>query len=97
MIRTSAESQKAEVEQATYFQYTKEDPTKALASLFQREKGPNAKTDFLFFSGSALTKVGFDVPSGSAIEKISTDMIILDEKNRRPVFATGVSLLVPAK
>jgi len=93
-IRLSAKSQDASVEQATYFEYTKEDPRKALSFLFQADKGPNENTDFLFFSGSSA-KFGFETLT-NRIEKVSADVIVLDEKRRRPVFATDISLLVPA-
>lgn len=96
-ITSNAKFQNTVVQRATYFQYTKEDPKKALGSLFQPEKAPNEKTDFLFFSGPAsLTKVDLEVPAGVSVEKVSTDMVVLDE-NRQPVFGTGVSLLVPAR
>lgn len=90
-----AKSQNANVEQATYFEYTKEESPTALASLFDPEKGPNLKTHFLFFSGPSA-KFGVDAP-GSAIEKVLADVVILDAKNKRPLFGTNVSLLVPAK
>lgn len=93
MMIDAAEKQDSEVQRATYIEYTKQDP-KEIADLFQPEKGPTAKTDFLFFSGSA--KFGVEIPT-SNVEQVSADMIILDAKNRRPIFATGISLLVPRK
>ena len=96
MIAASGKSQNVSVVKATYSQFTKEDPQKVLGPLFQPEKGPNEKTSFLFFSGGSA-KFGFEVLPDSKIEKVTTDMVILDEKNRRPVFATDVSLLVPVK
>jgi hypothetical protein len=94
-IAISAKGQNAAVDKATYRQFTQE-PVEVLGPLFQREKGPNEETNFLFFSGQSV-KFSYEVSPISKIEQVATDMIILDEKTRRPVFATGVSLLVPAK
>jgi hypothetical protein len=92
-ISAAAKAQKAEVERATYYKFAGESPHKFLDEMFLPEKPPGEDTDFLFFSGQSA-KV--DVETDSSIEKVSTDMIILDQKRRRPVFATDVSLLVPS-
>jgi hypothetical protein len=92
-LQESAKAQNAGVKKATFFQYTNEDPTNALAALFDPERGPSAKTDFLFFSGSSA-KFGITT-STSNIEKVSADMIVLDAKSMRPILGTGVSLFVP--
>jgi hypothetical protein len=90
----SAKAQDAAVEQATYLEYTKKDPREALAPLIRSEKDrPSEKTPFLFFSGSSA-KLGFD--TDRAVERVSADVVILDEKSKRPLFATDFSLLVPA-
>jgi hypothetical protein len=93
MIETSAKGQASNLFRGTYADFTKQDPTKALADLFQKDKGPSAKTDFLFFSGN--NKVGFEV-NAKVVQKVSADMVVLD-KQLQPILATVVTLLAPAR
>ena len=93
LLSADAKAQNASVERASYLQYTGEESTNNLKMLFDPEKGPNAKTDFLFFSG-ASAKIHLETEGGS-VQQTAADMVILDAKLRRPVFATSVSLLVP--
>jgi hypothetical protein len=93
-LQKSADAQSARVEQATFLEYTKQDP-KTLTHMFTSESTPNDKTRFLFISGKPA-KLGFE--AGSApVQKVRADVIVLEEKSRRLVLATDMSLLVPTK
>jgi hypothetical protein len=92
-LSASAKGQAASVFRGTYFDFTQKDPTEVLAGLFEKEKGPTSKTDFLFFSGG--DKLGFEVPA-KALQRVSADMIVLD-KEIRPILATDVTILAPAR
>jgi hypothetical protein len=94
-LQLSAKKQDASIEHATYFEYTREDPQKAYPFMFRRKQGPNAKTDFLFFAGSSA-KFGL-MTMGYQVEKVSADVVIFEERTKRPVFATDMSLLIPTK
>jgi hypothetical protein len=89
----SAEKQNGFVARATFAQFTKSGTAQSLAPLYREQDRPNEKTDFLFFSGPPAMKV--EVPA-KQIRKISADMIVLEQETMRPIFATDVSLLVPA-
>jgi hypothetical protein len=93
-LQKSADAQSARVEQATFLEYTKQDP-KTLARMFTSESTPNEKTRFLFISGKSA-KLGFEA-GGAAVQKVRADVVVLEEKSRRLVLATDMSLLVPAK
>jgi hypothetical protein len=88
-----AKEQGAFVARATYSQFTKQSPDAAL-NLFPKENRPKEDTEFLFFAGRSLTK--FELKA-EAVQKVSANMIVFDEKIGRPVFATDVSVLVPAR
>jgi hypothetical protein len=92
-LTASVNSQDAAVFRGTFFDYTKKDPAEAFAGLFHKDQGPTSKTDFLFFSGGS--KLGIEVPA-RAVQKVSADMVVLD-KQFRPILATDVMLLAPAK
>lgn len=91
-LSNAARTQEASVVHATYLQFTKEDPKKASQELFGGDGGPNLDSEFLFFPGNPAT-LRFD--NSEKIQKISTNMIVLENSTRRPVFVTNVSLLVP--
>lgn len=93
-ITSSANGQEAKVDRSSYAQFTKEDPTEALAALFPERKIPDAKGDFLFFSGKN-NKIVFEIAAGS-LKKVSTDVVVLDQQ-LRPILATAVQLFVPVK
>jgi len=96
VMSTAGENQDALVVNTTYGQFISASDIKELAPLFEEGAAPNEKTDFLFFTGKS-TKFGVEVPNNSETERVSTNMVILDARTKRPVFVSRVSLVVPAR
>lgn len=92
-LSDTVQRQDAYVARATLAQFTKRSPEEALASLYRPTDRPKDNSDFLFFGGQSSTKA--EIPA-SAVEKVSANLIVLDQK-MRPVFATDVSLLAPTQ
>jgi hypothetical protein len=80
------------VTRATFAQFTDSDPGKALAGLFRPDE-LNVKEEFGFFSGPPGK---FEIPVKGPLQKVSTNLIVFDQK-RQPIMASDVSLLVPVK
>jgi hypothetical protein len=86
--------QKASVALMTFADYTKQDPHKALAELYsEKELVEVAARPYLFFTGNPKTSI--DVP-GTDLRSVPASVLVLD-KAMKPILASEVTLLLPAK